>query len=69
MWYKEYKDYPIDKALIRQKVEPSHGIIGCEMHDLNGWGESYHQPLKKKKKGLIATLLELFFSSEKEEKP
>jgi len=67
MWYREYKDYPIDKALIREQVEPSRGIIGCEMHDINGWGETYHRPLKKKKKGLFATLLEQLFSSPEEQ--
>lgn len=42
MWPKEYKDYPKDKPLIQNQVSPGHGIIGCEMHDLNGWGQNYH---------------------------
>lgn len=38
MWFKHYRDYPIDQPLIKEPVEAGHGIIGCEMHDLNGWG-------------------------------
>jgi hypothetical protein len=38
MWPKSYKDYPIDTPLIKQQVRPGKGIIGCEMHELNGWG-------------------------------
>lgn len=59
MWHKEYKDYEVDKPLIKYQVEPSKGIIGCEMHDLNGWGNVIHIP-KKKKRGFLAS----FFSSE-----
>lgn len=44
MWPKFYKDYEIDKPLIKYQVEPSHGIIGVEMHDLNGWGTTRHIP-------------------------
>jgi len=49
MWPKSYKDYPADEPLIKEQVEPSHGIIGCEMHDLNGWGLEHHIPSKQKK--------------------
>jgi hypothetical protein len=61
MWHKEYKDYPTDTPLIQQQVRPNHGTIGCEMHDLNGWNESHHRPVKKKKRGLLASLLESWF--------
>lgn len=65
MWPKAYRDYPKDKPLRKETVSPSRGIIGCEMHDSNGWGESYHQP-KKKKHGIIYSFLtSLFGSSEK----
>lgn len=57
MWYREYRDYKPDKPIIRQQVEPGKGIIGCEMHDLFGWGTHLHIPLHKKKRGLLATLL------------
>lgn len=67
MWYREYKDYPPDTPLIQQKVETGRGIIGCEMHELNGWGETYHQPVRKKRKGLFATLLHNLFPSKREE--
>jgi hypothetical protein len=43
MWPKAYKDYKKDEPLKKMHVEPSKGIIGCEMHDLNGWGNTLHQ--------------------------
>jgi hypothetical protein len=60
MWPKEYKDYPEDEPLIKYQVEPGKGIIGCEMHDLNGWGNTIHIP-RKKKKGPLASLLTTLF--------
>jgi len=42
MWPKSYRDYRLDESLIKNQVEPSRGIIGCEMHELNGWGTSLH---------------------------
>lgn len=47
MWPKVYRDYPVDKPLIKYPVEPGHGIIGCEMHELNGWGNTLHVPSEK----------------------
>lgn len=67
MWYREYKDYPPDTPLIHEKVEPSKGIIGCEMHELNGWGTSWHQPKKAPRKGFLATLLSSFFDEKEKE--
>lgn len=61
MWPKSYRDYKIDEPLKKYKVEPGQGIQGCEMHDLNGWGNLLHVPLKKQKKGLVRTLLETLF--------
>ncbi len=58
MWPKVYRDYPPDHPLKKYRVEPGKGIIGCEMHELNGWGNSLHVPRRAKKKGLIARLLE-----------
>jgi hypothetical protein len=51
MWFKEYRDYPIDRPLIKYPVEPGKGIIGCEMHEINGWGNDLHVPRSKPKKG------------------
>lgn len=49
MWFKQYRDYPIDSPLIREKVESGLGITGCEMHDLNGWGTHlHHERLSRK---------------------
>jgi hypothetical protein len=55
MWYKQYRDYPIDKPLIKEQVEPSRGIIGCEMHDLNGWSTDLHE-FKPRNRNLWAKL-------------
>lgn len=48
MWPKNYKDYPKDASLKKEEVSSGKGIIGCEMHEVNGWGESYHIPKRKK---------------------
>lgn len=60
MWFKEYRDYPIDRPLIKEQVEPGRGIIGCEMHDLNGWGTHLHQ-FKPRKRGIFARMLAHLF--------
>lgn len=57
MWPKKYKDYPEDRPLIQKQVGPGNGIIGCEMHDINGWGLTFHK--KKRRKNWIVR----FFSS------
>lgn len=57
MWPKSYRDYKTDESLVKNKVEPGKGIIGCEMHDLNGWGNSLHIPAEKHKKGFFRTIL------------
>lgn len=62
MWPKSYRDYPVDESLVKQQVEPSKGIIGCEMHDLNGWGNTLHVPPEKKKQGLMRTLIDSLFN-------
>lgn len=61
MWPKAYRDYKTDESLIKNQVEPGKGIIGCEMHDLNGWGNSLHIPIKKKKTGFFRTMLNTIF--------
>ena len=63
MWSKHYRDYPEDESLVKHRVLPGKGITGCEMHELNGWGEKWHVPRQKKKKpGLFRTLLTGIFS-------
>ncbi|MEX1012318.1 MAG: hypothetical protein WD595_05925 [Waddliaceae bacterium] len=50
MWPKNYQDYPEDALLKKEKVESGKGIVGCEMHDVNGWGETFHHKKTKAKK-------------------
>ena len=42
MWPKSYKDYPKDTPLVKNRVEPGKGIVGCEMSEPNGWGDTFH---------------------------
>jgi len=55
MWPKKYKDYPVDTPLKKEQIESGKGIVGVEMHDINGWGTEIHQPVRRKK-GLLARL-------------
>lgn len=64
MWHREFRDYKTDTSLVKYKVEPGKGIYGCEMHDINGWGEQHHIP--KRKSNLFTKLLSYFFGTEKE---
>lgn len=65
MWPKHYRDYPKDAPLKKQTIQSGNGI--CEMHEINGWGEAYHQ-LKKRKHGMIFTLLNLLFGEKEEQR-
>jgi hypothetical protein len=66
MWFKEYRDYETDKPLIKEQVDPTDGIIGCEMHDLNGWGTTVHETFPRKARGFFATLLTHLFRGKRE---
>ncbi len=66
MWFREYRDYKIDSSTKKEQLSSGRGIIGCEMHDLNGWGEEYHIATPKKKKGVFASLLEVLFPKSKQ---
>ena len=57
MWFRSFRDYETDKPLIKYQVQSGQGIIGSEMHDLNGWGNIIHIPVRKRKSGLLARLL------------
>jgi len=67
MWPKVYKDYPPDTPLKHEQVESGKSIIGCEMHELNGWGDRLHVPKSRKNKGffqrLKAKIKHFFFRS------
>lgn len=59
MWWREYKDYKPDDPLIKERVESGKGLIGCEMHDLNGWGLSHHR--YRRRPGVITQFLAALF--------
>lgn len=59
MWPKKYEDYPEDTPLVKEQIDSGKGIIGCEMHDLNGWGGTFHRH-RKKKSGLRRFLERIF---------
>ena len=63
MWHREYRDYETDKPLIKSQVESGRGIIGCEMHDLNGWGQTIHVAVKKRRRGIMSLLFSLVFGA------
>ncbi|MFA6915642.1 MAG: hypothetical protein WC222_04540 [Parachlamydiales bacterium] len=64
MWHREYKDYPTDLPLKHERLEPGKGIIGCEMHDINGWGNTVHV-YRPKKKGFFRRWIEYFMGIKK----
>ena len=63
MWHREYRDYKTDAPLKKQTLEVGRGISGCEMHEINGWGNTLHHE-KKKKKGFLASLMLYIFGAE-----
>lgn len=60
MWEREYRNYKRDKPLVQQELEPGKGLIGCEMHELNGWGNTLDRPQGKKRGFLASLLIDLF---------
>ncbi len=60
MWHREFRDYKTDGPNVKQVVEPSRGIYGCEMHEINDWGNTIHHH-RTIKKGFFATLVTHFF--------
>lgn len=54
MYPKNYEDYKEDEPLIQHPVSSGKGIVGAEMHEINGWGLKFHQ--KKKKAGFLTRL-------------
>jgi hypothetical protein len=67
MWFRAYKNYPIDRPLVQEKVEPLKGIIGCEMHEINGWGDHIHL-IPPPKQSLIKKIIYSFLNK-KRDKP
>lgn len=41
MWTKHYKDYIEDASLKKYSLRPGE-IVGCEMNELFGWGNTLH---------------------------
>lgn len=48
MWKNVYEDYPPDEKWQHFDVGSGDGITGCEMHEINGWQNTHHCPLKQK---------------------
>jgi hypothetical protein len=69
MWFREYRDYKIDEPAKKSTVSPGKGITGCEMHELQGWGNTLQKPKKRPRKGVLATLITYLFSRDKQEVP
>jgi hypothetical protein len=65
MWWKAFRDYPPHQSVKQQQVEAGRGIVGCEMHDLNGWGEEYHHPAPTKK-GWFTSVCDYLFGTKSE---
>lgn len=61
MWFKEYKDYPLDEPLKKETLEPGKGFSGVEMREPNGWGSSYDLPDRSHRKGFLHRLLKRIF--------
>ena len=60
MWDREYRDYKPDEPLRKQNLESGRGIVGCEMHEIFGWGSRLHTPCPPEK-GFLAVLLNRWF--------
>ncbi|MCP5469349.1 MAG: hypothetical protein H7A36_02460 [Chlamydiales bacterium] len=43
VWRNKYKDYPVDARFHKSERK----IVGCEMNEIYGWGESFHIPKEK----------------------
>ena len=64
MWPKAYQDYKEDEPLIKEQVEPGKGIIGCEMHEKNGWGQTFAKK-PAHRSGFLKSFLSFFIQIEK----
>ncbi len=67
MWYREFSDYKPDEPLNKQTIETGRGIIGCQMHEIFGWGNRLHHP-QERKKGFLSTLLTRVFAKKNKAK-
>lgn len=59
MWDYIYKKRPKDNPLRSQSVESGKGIVGCEMKELNGWGEVHQH--RKEGCGILRALFAFLF--------
>ena len=66
MWRNTYEDCPVDELLSREQIETGASIIGCQMKELNGWGEKQDLPIKPKSGGILKALIDLFFTRKSE---
>jgi len=60
MYRYRYRDYKLDRKLKDNQVEPGEGIVGCEMHDVNGWNERWLPP--KRARGFLSAFFSALFN-------
>lgn len=60
MWDYKYEKRKRDRDLLKEKVEAGKGIVGCEMHEINGWGIDHHQ-YPHRGNGVLRALFAFFF--------
>lgn len=61
MWWREYRDCRYDTPLRKEKVEPGHGIVGCEMQERMGYGTTKHRSQEHLKRGMITSFIAWLF--------
>ncbi len=59
MWQNLYSDYPQDTQTKNLHVEIGKGIVGCEMHEIAGWGEAHH-PDPSDSPGMLSQFISRF---------
>jgi hypothetical protein len=64
MWHNTYEDHPVDELLSKENPETGKGLIGCQMKEINGWGEAQHVK-KHPPSGMLKALIDFCFSGKK----
>ena len=43
MYFDEYRDYRHDGRLMHHSLHSGRGVVGCEMREFFGWGDTLHR--------------------------